>query len=74
MNTSGSTRFQFNQKDLKAVMRNAVIFAAPALLFFLTTIQAGGSLESALIALKLWAMNTAIDGLRKFITNNSSSL
>jgi len=60
-------RYTFNQEKILKVVRNAAIFLAPAALVFLIVIQMGGSLDEALIALKLWGLNTAIDVIRKFI-------
>ena len=62
-----SERFTLNTDDVKKWAKNAVIFSAPALLVFLLSIQEGRSIEESLIVLKLWALNTAIDILRKFI-------
>lgn len=64
-----SDRFQLNMDDAKRIARNALIFLAPALIVFLTQLQAGVPMGEALVALKLWALNTAIDLLRKFISN-----
>lgn len=54
-----------NRNDWQQFGKNALIFAAPALLVFLLQIQAGSSLSEAFIAFKLWGLNIAVDFLRK---------
>ncbi len=61
-----SNRFTLNQEDLKKVATNALIFSAPALLAFFTTLQATGSLKMAGVALYTWSLSTVVDLLRKF--------
>ena len=61
-------RFTLNEDKAMKVSKNAVIFLAPAVLVFLVVIQSGGSMDEALMALKLWTLNTTIDILRKFIS------
>jgi hypothetical protein len=63
-----SKRFRLNNDDVKRILTNAGIFLAPALLIFLVQIQAGVKVSEALYAVYLWALNTVIDLLRKFIT------
>lgn len=46
--------------------KNTMLFLAPAAIVFLTSIQSGARMEDALIALKLWGINTLIDWLVKF--------
>jgi predicted AAA+ superfamily ATPase len=62
-----SKRFTLNYDDTRKWLKNAAIFLAPALLFFLIQIQAGKPWQEALDALYLWGINTAIDILRKFV-------
>lgn len=64
--TKDSKRFTLNKTDIEVWMKNAALFAAPAMLVFFTSLQAGDSLGNALIALKLWGLNTAVDLLRKY--------
>lgn len=63
-----SDRYQLNHEDVKKWALNTLIFLAPALLLFLTSIQAGNSLEDSLNVLYLWGLNVAIDLLKKFIS------
>lgn len=65
-----SKRFQLNQADVQKWALNALIFFAPAILVFLGSIQAGNSVEDSAKLLYLWALNTAIDLLRKFIAGS----
>jgi hypothetical protein len=62
-----SARFTLNEADVQKWSKNAVTFFAPAALLFLLEIQSGKSWKEALVALELWALNTAIDLLRKFL-------
>ena len=62
-----SKRFTLNTKDWKKWAINTAIFLAPAMLVFLVGIQQGKSWQESLIAVKLWAINTAVDLLRKFV-------
>jgi len=64
-----SERFTLNRDDVEKWLRNAMTFLAPALLLFLLEIQSGKTTKEALIALQLWALNTAIDLVRKWIAN-----
>lgn len=64
-----SKRFTLNGEDWKKWAKNTAIFLAPAVLVFLVSIQQGKTMEEGLIILKLWALNTAIDLVRKFIAN-----
>lgn len=62
---TASKRWKLNSDDVKRVGKNALIFFAPALIVFLTTIQAGGEWQEAVDVLYLWVINTIIDLLRK---------
>ena len=63
-----SGRFELNKKDVEKWLKNTAIFAAPAALIFLTEIQAGKSLDEALVAIKVWLLGTLIDLFRKWIS------
>lgn len=65
-----STRFSLNKSDVKKLIKNAVIFLAPALLLFLTSIQSWKTVNESLYIIYLRWLNTAIDTLRKFISSN----
>ena len=62
-----SKRFQLNSADVKKWVTNAAIFFAPALLIFLTAIQAGTPYEQAIYLVYLWLLGSLIDLLRKFV-------
>jgi len=64
--TMQSKPFSLNIEDAKKIAKNAAIFLAPALLVFLTTYENTGDVDKAMVALRLWVVNTAIDILRKF--------
>jgi len=64
-----SKRFQLNSADIKKWLTNAAIFFAPALLLFLTSIQAGTPYEQAIYLVYLWLLNSSIDLLRKFVAS-----
>ena len=65
-----SKRFTLNKEDVKRVLRNALIFAAPALLLL------SADLVKALpewvsgpwLIVALWVVNIVSDGIRKFIS------
>lgn len=65
-----SQRFTLNSQDVEKWFHNAVVFLAPAALLFLLEIKSGKTLEESVISLKLWALNVAIDLLKKFIAGN----
>ena len=62
-----SDRFSLNGADVEKWAHNALKFFAPAFIVYLTVIKTGGSQEEALIALKLWGLNTGVDLLSKFL-------
>lgn len=61
-----SKKHQINKIEIERVLKNALIFAAPALIVFLTQLQAGVSFEDAVGALYVWGLGVAIDFLRKW--------
>ena len=65
-----SPRFTLNQEDMKKWGKNALIFFAPAMILFLTSIQSGKTYEESLDLIYLWGIGVAIDLLRKFVSNN----
>ena len=62
-----SKRFNLNSDESKKIIKNAALFAAPAVLLFLMTLQSGGTFKEAFLAIQVWALNTAIDITRKFV-------
>lgn len=65
-----SKRFELNRTDVNKWLKNTAIFFAPAALIFFTMIQQGKSIDEAMIAIKLWALNVTIDIIKKFISEN----
>ena len=65
-----SEEFQLTKQDVVKWSKNALIFSAPALLVFLTQIQAGVPIDDAMSAVYLWLLNTLVDLVRKFIQEN----
>lgn len=61
-----SKRWDLNDQDLKRVLQNGIIFAAPALLVFFSVLQAGGTFKEASVALYTWCLSTVVDVLRKW--------
>lgn len=61
-----SKKFTLNEEEKKKIFDNAKLFLIPALLVFLTSIQAGMPVKDALMAVYLWALNTLIDVLKKY--------
>lgn len=64
-----SKRFTLNKNDMRKWAVNSLIFLAPFILVFLLAIQEGKNVTDALYVLYLYALNVAIDLLKKFIAN-----
>jgi len=64
-----SKRFTLNKADLERVARNALIFAAPALLLLLADIVKAlpDWVSGPWLVVALWFVNWATDLIRKFI-------
>lgn len=62
-----SKKYTLNAKDREKIFENARLFLAPALLVFLVSIQSGMPIKQALSAVYLWALNTAIDVIKKYL-------
>lgn len=62
-----SKRFALDREDVRKWLKNTAIFLAPAAIVFFDVLQAGGTMDEALIALKLWGFNVVVDILRKFL-------
>lgn len=58
--------------DWQKWLKNTSIFFAPFALVFLVSIQQGSDLKDALNILYLFALNTAIDLIRKFMSANNN--
>lgn len=66
-----SGRVELNNEDVKKWVKNTIIFLAPALLVFLTAVQAGVPVQQALLAVYTYMLNVVIDLLKKFISSNN---
>ena len=64
-----SKKYTLNAKDKKKIIENARLFLAPALLVFLMSLQSGMPWNEALTAVYLWALNTLIDVLKKYVAS-----
>ena len=64
-----SERFTLNKEDLKRVLKNALVFLAPALLvLFADVVKALPEwLDGPWLVLSLWLVNTVTDLLRKLL-------
>ena len=65
-----SEKYKLIKQDLLKWGKNALIFAAPMLVVFLTSIQAGQPLNEALNVVWLYMLNVFIDLLKKFVKEN----
>lgn len=63
-----STRFSLNGEDVKKIITNFIIFAAPDFIIFLGALAAKFSAEGLLVAFLI--TNIVIDALRKFIAGH----
>lgn len=66
-----SAQYRLDYDESKKVAKNALLFAAPALILALGALQAGKTWEEIQYILYLWLINTLTDLLRKFQTNNT---
>lgn len=57
--------------DWQKWLKNTATFSAPFALVFLLAIQGGSDVKDALNILYLFALNTTIDLIKKFITANA---
>jgi len=62
-----SIKYTLNAEEKAKILKNAQIFILPALLVFLTAIQQGVPVKQALISVYLWALNTLIDVIKKYL-------
>lgn len=65
-----SAKYKIDNEQLNKWAKNTLIFLAPALILFLTAIQAGVPVKDALYSVYLWAINVIIDFLKKFVPSN----
>jgi len=64
-----SKRFTLNSDDVKRILRNALIVAAPALLVLLADLVKALPewFEGPWLVILLWVVNLVTDAIRKFI-------
>jgi len=64
-----SKRLTFNQEDIKRVLRNALIFAAPAILVLIADLVKvlPEWVKGPWLVVALFVVNIVTDGIRKFI-------
>lgn len=60
-----STKWRLNSVEVKAVVRNALIFLAPVAIVCLELISRNGTWDEILIAVKVWGLGVALDFFRK---------
>jgi hypothetical protein len=65
-----SSQYELTIDDVEKWVRNSLIFLAPALIVFLTAIQAGTPFDEAIKIMYLYGLNVAIDLLKKFVNEN----
>ena len=65
-----SKKFTLNWEDVKKVAKNALIFAAPAILVLLADVVKAlpSWFSGAWLIILLWIVNLITDAIRKFIT------
>ena len=65
-----SKRFQLNKEDIKRVLKNALIFAAPALFVLLADLikVLPDWVSGPWLVVALWLVNLATDAIRKFVS------
>lgn len=65
-----SKRFSLNRDDLKRVLKNALIFAAPALLVLLADVSRAlpDWVSGPWLVVALWVVNFLTDLIRKFLS------
>lgn len=62
-----SKRFALNVEDVKKVLKNALIFAAPALIVLVASFKDIVPQDANWAIIALWGLNTLTDLLRKFV-------
>ena len=65
-----SKRFELNFADIKRVAKNALIFAGPALLVLIGSFVDYLPKDAKYYAMILWAANTLVDLIRKYLSEN----
>lgn len=60
-----STKWKLNSAEVKAVVRNALIFLAPVAIVCLELISLNGTWDEILVAVKVWGLGVALDFFRK---------
>jgi hypothetical protein len=64
-----SKRFTLSPEQREKWIYNATKYFAVAALMFFMSIQSGATIEQSLLVIKVWAVNTIVDVLTKFVEN-----
>lgn len=60
-----SQKWRLNSAEVKAVVRNALIFLAPVAVVVLELISRNGTWDEIIVAVKVWSLGVALDFFRK---------
>lgn len=60
-----SKKWTLNTPEIKAIVRNALIFLAPVALVVIGIIQTGGGIDKISVAIQVWALGVLTDFFRK---------
>lgn len=60
-----SQKWKLNSTEIKAIVRNALIFLAPVGVTVLTILQSGGGIDKVIVAVQVWVLGVALDFFRK---------
>jgi uncharacterized membrane protein YoaT (DUF817 family) len=60
-----SQKWRLNSAEIKAVVRNALIFLAPVAVVVLELISRNGTWDEIIVAVKVWSLGVALDFFRK---------
>lgn len=60
-----SQKWRLNSQEVKAVVRNALIFLAPVAVVVLELISRNGTWDEIIVAVKVWSLGVALDFFRK---------
>lgn len=60
-----SQKWRLNSAEIKAVVRNALMFLAPVAVVVLELISRNGTWDEIIVAVKVWSLGVALDFFRK---------
>ncbi len=60
-----SQKWRLNSAEVKAVVRNALMFLAPVVVVVLELISRNGTWDEIIVAVKVWSLGVALDFFRK---------